>query len=367
MCCITIDLHSDCFTVARRKDGDSNNNKVVKKYFLEDDSFTKFKSTLTKDDYVAVEATTNAFWFHDQLKPYVEKVIVLDTNKINFDGNKTDSNDAKKLLDILEYFIYIKGENEIPQVYIPKEEVRKLRELFATHSLLKKIVCQLKNRAYSLLKQHGKIIKKSSLGTKHGRKLALEIIDNKISQIEIELLLNQIENLEADIKVIAELLASIGKEYFEKEIELITTIPGFSFFTALALMSDIADINRFPTAKKYCSYLRVAPKIKESNKTTHIGHINRNSRSLTLSLITQSVGHFRHCSNYFEDFYDRLRAGKGYGKTRIAIIRKILVCTYYMLKRNETFRWSKNLDLTRKRNLFEQNAERGKYYLSKVA
>ncbi len=229
MSCIAIDLHSDCFTDARRRDGDSNNKKVVKKYLLEEDSLTKFKNTVTKDDYIAIEATTNAFWFHDQLQPYVKKVIVLDTNKINFRGNKTDSNDAKKLLDILEYFIYTEGESEIPKVYVPNEEVRKLRELFATHNLLKKIVCQLKNRAYSLLKQHGNLIRKSSLSSKHGRKLALEIIDNKFTQIEIELLFNQIENLEADIKVIAELLASIGKEYFEKEIELITTIPGFSF------------------------------------------------------------------------------------------------------------------------------------------
>ena len=53
------------------------------------------------------------------------------------------------------------------------------------------------------------------------------------------------------------------------------TIPGFSFISALALLSDIADIKSFPTAKKFCFYLRVAPKIQESNKSPHIGHINK--------------------------------------------------------------------------------------------
>ncbi len=367
MSCIAIDLHTDCFTEARRKDGDDSKKKTVKKYLLGDESFTNFKKTLTQNDYVAIEATTNAFWVHDQIAPFVKKVIVLDTNKVNFKGNKTDSNDAKKLLDILEYFIYVQGENEIPQVYVPNEEVRKLRELFATYSLYKKNVCQLKNRIHSLLKQHGHIVSKSSMTRKKGRKVVLELDKNNISQIEIELLMNQIENLEEDVKIITELIADIGKESFHKELSIIMTIPGFSFLTALALISDIADINRFSTAKKFCSYLRVAPKIKESNKTTHMGHINRNSRPLTLSLLTQSVSHFRHSSKYFESFYDRLKEGKGYGKTRVALIRKILVCTYYMLKRNEEFKWSDEVNIWRKNVLFENNAAKGRLYINKVS
>lgn len=95
MCCITIDLHSDCFTVARRKDGDSSSSKIEKKYLIEEDHMALFKETLTKNDYVGVEASTNSFWFYDEICDLVKKVVIFDTNKINFKGNKTDRNDAK--------------------------------------------------------------------------------------------------------------------------------------------------------------------------------------------------------------------------------------------------------------------------------
>ncbi len=62
MSCIVIDLHSDCFTAARRKNGDEKSVKKIDTYYLKDESFERFMESLTPDDYVAIEATTNAFW-----------------------------------------------------------------------------------------------------------------------------------------------------------------------------------------------------------------------------------------------------------------------------------------------------------------
>lgn len=47
------------------------------------------------EDYVGIEASTNSFWFYDEICDLVKKVVIFDTNKINFKGNKTDRNDAK--------------------------------------------------------------------------------------------------------------------------------------------------------------------------------------------------------------------------------------------------------------------------------
>lgn len=184
------------------------------------------------------------------------------------------------------------------------------------------------------------------------------MIDDNFSRIEIQMLIELIECAEKHIEEVKEMIASIGKQYFEAELDLLMTIPGFSFLSALALLADIADINRFSTARKYCSYLRAAPRIRESNKTTHIGNINKESRSLTLTFLTQSVLHFRKSSDYFGDFYDRLKEGKSFGKTRIALIRKILVCTYYMLKRKEKFKWSDDSGFSRKKKELTKMAER---------
>ena len=358
MSCIAIDLHADCFTDAIRGEVAGKSVKLVKKYFLNEKSLLEFTKTLSKDDYVAIEATTNAFWFYDKISPYVKDVIILDTNKINFRGNKTDNNDAKKLLDILEYYVSVKGVSEIPRVFVPNIHIRELRELFTSYKLQKKIITQLTNRIHSILKQHGHVLKRASLKTVKGRSFAIALINNDISKLEIKRLILQFDAAQVEADIIVELIAGIGKEYYQEEIERLMTIPGFSFLSALALLSDICEVDRFPTVKKFCSYLRTAPKISESNNTTHLVKVNKCSRSLTVTMLTQSVQHFRNSSPYFGVFYDRLKSGKSYGKTRMALIRKILVSAYYMLKRKENFKWSDKSNMERKTKLFYDNAKK---------
>jgi transposase len=102
-------------------------------------------------------------------------------------------------------------------------------------------------------------------------------------------------------------------------------------------MSDVVNVDRFASARKFCSYLRSTPKIKSSNQTVHVGHVNRQSRPLTCSLLTQSIVHLSQASDHFCEFYRRVKVGKSAGKSRIALIRKTLVSAYYMLKRRQKF------------------------------
>ncbi len=64
-----IDLHLDSFLDHKLYLNDKNEMVTTnKKYFIMDKSFEKFKKSLSKDDYVIVEACSNAAWFHDQIK-----------------------------------------------------------------------------------------------------------------------------------------------------------------------------------------------------------------------------------------------------------------------------------------------------------
>ena len=70
-------------------------------------------------------------------------------------------------------------------------------------------------------------------------------------------------------------------------------------------MTDIADVNRFKTPKKMCSYLRTASKIDSSNKTEHIGCVNKQSRKLALKMLLQGITHAYKSSSYLHGFYKR--------------------------------------------------------------
>ena len=333
-----IDLHSDSFYVARARPYKGGIIRTEKKYGLDEKSLELFKDSLSKDDYILIEISTNSFWFRDQVQPYVKECYILDLNAVKYSGNKTDKIDARRLLDILSYHVYIKGIDELPTVYVPRPEVRELRSLLTTYKLSKKIETQLKNRIHSLLKQKGVVITKKKLFSKSGWKATIEEIPTELS-VHISVLYLQLTEAKKMTQKVRDMITSLGVKTFAEEIDLLLSIPGFGVLTSIVLLSDIDMVSRFQNAKKFCAYLRTAPRIKESNATTYLGRVTKQSRSMTCSILTQSVLHFKKAGPHFTDFYERIRQGKSAGKSRIALIRKMLVAAYFMLKRHERFRW----------------------------
>lgn len=342
-----IDLHTDSFVSAPLcvKNVSNVNKSPIKitKHYLQDESFLKFKEALTKEDYILVEAVANAFWFYDQIKDLVKECYVLDVNKYRALTNKTDKLDAKKLSKKLAYYVLTNGDSDdLPLVYVPSKEVRELRALFTTYKLNKKTINQFKNRIHSIYTENGINIAKKQIANPAYRSQLLNMLTNGIWQLQIKTLFAQLDAIEAETEKIKQMIFESGYRSFRKEIELLLSIKGFSVLTAIALMSDVIDINRFPNVKKFCSYLRTAPRVKSSNDKTVIGSINRYSRSLTCTLMTQSVEHFATAGENLIAFYARVKQGKKAGVSRMAMIRKTLVCAYYMLKRNQVFRWVDN-------------------------
>ena len=90
MAFIGIDLHTDRFTLARLESQDGRLRMSKATYGLGTESFGQFLKSLSTDDYVLIENTVNAFWFHDQIADRVAACYVYDTNELRTGGNKTD-------------------------------------------------------------------------------------------------------------------------------------------------------------------------------------------------------------------------------------------------------------------------------------
>jgi transposase len=337
-----IDLHSNSFVVARLSPEESPDPGTISitKHYLDETSFQQFKDILRLDDYVIIESSTNSFWFYDQIQGLVKKCFVLDVNKYRVGSKKTDKVDAKKLVKKLAFYVLSHGdEDDLPTVFVPPLEIRELRALFSTYRLNRKTITQFKNRIHSIVKQNGICISRRDISTPSFQNKLLQLPLRNVWLFQIKTLAQQITLLEEQTNELKKVIYELGYQLFPKEIELLLSIKGFSPLTAIALMSDVIDVDRFPCVKKFCAYLRTAPKVKSSNEHTRIGSTNRNSRSLSCTLLSQSVEHFAKSGDYLSDFYERIKVGKRPGVYRMAMIRKILVCAYYMLKRSQRFHW----------------------------
>jgi len=336
---VGIDLHTTCITVTFLRTGSIKKAmEITKKSFpLDELGMKAFIQRLSSEMYAAVEATANSFWFYELISPYVKEFFVLDTHKMRLDGNKTDKIDSEKIARCISYCITT-GEKEIPAVYIPTKEVQEMRSLFSTYRLTKKCATQLKNNFHGLVKQQGLNLKKGALNTKKGRKNCMETAAGTVFEVQARSLMRQIELLGQETEELQNAIINRGYMIFKEEINLLISIRGVSAFLAIAIMTDVATVDRFKTAKQFCSYLRTAPSIKGSNDTTHLGKVNKRSRVLACSLMTQSVIHLQGANAHFKDFYNRVKKGKSSGKARIAIIRKTQVAIFHMLKKKELFR-----------------------------
>lgn len=337
-----IDLHSDSFIDVSLSFKETKEQGVFKttKHFLDAVTFQKFKDSLTPNDYVIIESCTNAFWFYDQIQGLVKECFILDVNKYKANNKKTDKVDGKKLVKKLVYYVLAHGdEDDLPIVFVPPVEIRELRALFSTYQLNKKTITQFKNRIHSILKQNGICVSRKEITEPKFQNKLIQLQLNETWIFQIKTLVQQLEMIEQQTEEIKKVIYEVGNRVFKKEIELLLSIKGFSPLTAIALMSDVVDVNRFPCVKKFCAYLRTAPKVKSSNNTTKIGSTNRNSRSLSCTLLSQSVSHFAKSGDYLIAFYERMKVGKKPGVYRMAMIRKILVCAYNMLKHKKRFYW----------------------------
>ena len=359
MAFIGVDLHSNRFTVARMDVKNGKLSIMKETYTFESESYRRFEESLDSEDYLLVENSTNAFWFHDLVCDRVEACYVYNTNEVKRKGNKNDKLDAEKLAKKLGYYVLMGGDKkDLPTVYVPEVKVRELRGLITTHQMYNKIKTQLKNRIHSILKQNGMCIHRNQIDLKNFGEWVDELKLSDIWKVQIHTLLAALKGNEEQQKRVKEMIYVLGSELFREEIELLLSIRGFSVFTAIVLMSDVVDIKRFTRAKRFCSYLRTAPKTNASNETVHVGSINRQSRSATCALLTQSVVHFGQIQPHISEFYARVKVGKSAGKSRIAVIRKILVCAYHMLKKKERFYWTDEKLYTKK--LREYHRELGK-------
>lgn len=329
-----IDLHSNCFTCCFILE-DGSKHKCT--FPIEEESLKKFYGFLDEETYAMVEASTNTFKFVELIKDRVKETFVANTHKlklISMVKKKTDKVDAEKLAIFLKMQIK-SGEELIRPVYIPDDTIQDLRSLFTTYRLIRRQIGALKNRIHSLLKQNLYPFTKEYIFGKKNREAIRNLIIDDTGDFHINFLFDQMEHLEKSIVKIEDKIKIVGSQYY-KEIDILTSMKGVSVMTAIAIMADIAKIERFPNSKHFTSYLRSAPGIDSSNETVKVTGTNKFGRKLSVTLLSQSLNHFRDSNPKLKYWYSRKEPyHKKKGKLRMALCRKVFGEIYQMLKKEE--------------------------------
>jgi len=124
------------------------------------------------------------------------------------------------------------------------------------------------------------------------------------------------------------------------QAKLLMTIPGIDYYSAMLLLAEIGDINRFPDAKKLCAYAGLVPSVSQSGARTVYGHITKQGSRWIRFVMVEAVQRTITIQkdSPLSAMYQRIKARKGSAIAKVPCARKLLKIIWFILTRNEPYR-----------------------------
>ena len=155
----------------------------------------------------------------------------------------------------------------------------------------------------------------------------------------IKILEDMIDFVSQKIKEIEQQMGCIVEKYYNRSMEILTSIPGIGHKTAICLIALTNNFEKFDHVKKLISYVGLAPRIFESGKTVKgKSRICKMGMSRIRKLLYMCSWTAKSCNPACKELYDRLKAkGKPERVIKIAIANKLLRQAFAIAKNNSTF------------------------------
>lgn len=211
---------------------------------------------LQASDQVALEATSNTWTLHDQLKPLVEDVAVANTFQlklISASASKTDKQDALVLAKLL-------AANLLPAVWVPPPHVRQLRRLTQHRIQLLNQRSALKNKLHAILHQQNLHLPDGDPFSKANQSWWTDLKINSIEALQIRHFWMSIDHFSQQLAETEAQIAQLSiNHHWNEPMAFLMQLPGIGLYTGMTILAAIGDIARFPMLSNWSAMLAWAP------------------------------------------------------------------------------------------------------------
>lgn len=264
---VGMDLHKRTSTFCvKTKEGE-----IVReaKILTDRNQVTEFIRSLKVEVSVVLEPVSQWYVYADLLQNLGCDVHLAHPMKVKAIASariKTDEIDASVLCDLL------RG-NLLPEAYFSSKEVRSWKEVVRHRASVLNLRRQTKNKVHAVLHKQALEHPYSNLFGVQGMRWLKNLTLAEPFQTNLRELLSTVEFLDQKVKAAEERVKELVEHH--PQAELLTTIPGISYVSALTIVSEIGDIHRFPSSKKLCGYAGIVPSTYSSGGKTAHGRITK--------------------------------------------------------------------------------------------
>ena len=303
---------------------------------------TWVQKTLTAEDAVVLEMTTNSFQIYDDLLPHVHSVTVVHPPHVALITRAqvmTDKIAARTLAKLHAVGL-------LPPVWVPPPEVRDHRALVAQRSKMVRLSTQAKNRLHAVLHRHHLLPPEGNPFTSAKREWWLGLEISELERARVQCDLEVLVFAKTQIAHLEETMTALAAQ--DERVPLLVQIPGIAWLTALTLLAAIGDISRFPTAKQLVGYAGLGVRVHDSGETHRSGRITKAGRRDIRGAMVEAAHTASRTHAHWREELARLEPRLGKNKAIVAIARKLLVTVWHVLSEGCADRFSDPEQVSRK-------------------
>jgi transposase len=153
---------------------------------------------------------------------------------------------------------------------------------------------------------------------------------------EMNYQLEELERLTARMQLLEQEIAQRAQGL--EAVELLRTIPGCGYYTALALVCRIGDATRFPRGKSLAHYWGLTPGVRDSGESKgRRGHITKSGSTIARWLLAQVTLHVLRRDPAMKRWYKPIAARRGSRIARVAVMRRMAVILRNMLVEKQSY------------------------------
>ncbi|MFJ2191548.1 IS110 family transposase [Kitasatospora sp. NPDC087861] len=216
----------------------------------------------------------------------------------------------------------------LPEAWIAPLDVRQQRGLLRHRFQLVRLRTLLRNRIHAVLADFGHA-RAGGFSTGPGRAWLAELPLPDASRRVVDDLLALMDGMQPAIDALDKELAAHARG--DPRVAALMELPGVGTLTALAIVTEVGDITRFPSARRLASWAGLTPTVHSSDRTVHQGHISKQGDAWLRWIMCEAAQTAKRHPLFASGYQDMARRrGKKIATTAVA--RKLLTRAYHVLR-----------------------------------
>ncbi len=288
------------------------------------------------------EAGYSGFWIHDEIRERGVECMVANPadvpTKHKEKAHKSNRVDARKLVRSLM-------NNELDPIYVPSRRAMEDRSLTRSRCEFVKKQTRCKNQIKALLALYGITLREEETETYWSRKRVVYLEQLKFQRPSgdqtLKSLLEELVFLRGTIARLCKQIRALAlEEPYCISVGHLQSVCGLSMMSAMIILTELVDINRFRTLDHLASYCGLVPGEHSTGEDQTITGITTRRNPMLRGLLIECAWVAARKDPALHQAFNKLAARMPKNKAIIRIARKLLNRIRFVLKNQQPYEMS---------------------------